>query len=98
MTYIYPFSNASTDLKRSVWNKGSPIPGYDAKLWRRDACNHNIKFDEHGNTSSKYGWEIDHIRPTALGGTDELSNLQPLFWTNNRRKGDTYPWYCEKAA
>jgi hypothetical protein len=30
----------------------------------------------------------------ALGGTHELSNLQPLHWANNLRKGDNYPWHC----
>jgi hypothetical protein len=27
-----------------------------------------------------------------------LDNLQPLQWEDNRRKGDTYPWYCQNAA
>ena len=38
-----------------------------------------------------WGWEIDHIKPVSKGGTDDLSNLQPLQWENNRRKGDNYP-------
>ena len=43
---------------------------------------------------SQYGWEIDHIMPKSRGRSDNLSNLQPLHWQNNRRKGDTYPWSC----
>ena len=39
----------------------------------------------------KYGWKIDHIKPVAKGGTDDLNNLQPLQWANNRHKSDNYP-------
>jgi 5-methylcytosine-specific restriction endonuclease McrA len=52
-----------------------------------------MRYGEYGQTS-KYGWEIDHIKPVSKGGTDDLSNLQPLQWENNRRKGDNYPWHC----
>jgi hypothetical protein len=32
----------------------------------------------------------------AKGGSDDLANLQPLQWQNNRTKGDTWPqgWSC----
>ena len=36
------------------------------------------------------GWEIDHIKPAAKGGTDDLSNLQPLQSGANAEKGDTW--------
>lgn len=97
-TYRYPFSNAPDGLLRAVWNKGSPILGFDPRVWRRDTCGRRMKYHDHGNTNSDSGWEIDHIKPTVLGGTDDLDNLQPLYWENNRRKGDSYPWYCENAA
>jgi 5-methylcytosine-specific restriction endonuclease McrA len=51
-----------------------------------------MRFDEHG-LQSEGGWEIDHIVPVSLGGSDDLDNLQPLWWKNNRRKGDNYPWW-----
>jgi 5-methylcytosine-specific restriction endonuclease McrA len=50
-------------------------------------------------TTSEFGWEIDHLVPVAQGGQDNLSNLQPLHWQNNRGKGDNYPrWECTRPG
>ncbi len=98
MIYSYPFHNADEQLKQNVWSKGQTIAGHDPDVRRRDACGRAIRFNDHGNTNSEFGWEIDHIFPTSLGGGDALDNLQPLYWATNRKKGDTYPWYCENAA
>lgn len=69
------------------------VQGYDPRLYRLDLCGRWIAWREYGQTT-QYGWEIDHMRPVALGGSDHLANLQPLHWWNNRSKGDTYPWSC----
>lgn len=91
----------SEETKRAVWNKGQVVPGYNPNYVRKDVCNAWIEWDKYGDvTPGGYGWEIDHIKPVAAGGGDELSNLQPLQWQNNRRKGDDYPAYnfCAVSA
>jgi HNH endonuclease len=77
----------------AVWRKGRVIDNFNPAEWRWDMCGSVMRYQDYG-TEGKYGWEIDHIYPVARGGSDDLSNLQPLYWENNRRKGDTYPWSC----
>lgn len=78
----------------AVWLKGRVVDGYSPNEWRYDICGKPIKLGDYGKTSSKFGWEVDHVKPVAKGGGDVLSNLQPLQWENNRDKSDTYPWTC----
>ena len=79
----------------AVWQKGKPEPRYSS--FRKDACGASMQRDKYGATE-KWGWEIDHIKPVAKGGTDDLSNLQPLQWENNRHKADAYPNYTCKVT
>ena len=39
---------------------------------------------------SEMGWNIDHSKPQAKGGTDHLNNLQPMNSSANSSKGDKY--------
>lgn len=85
----------------AVWKKGTIVQGQDAAKVRKDTCGAWIHFDKYGDTTDNgHGWEVDHIKPVAAGGTDDLYNLQPLQWQNNRRKGDDYPAkdYCAVSA
>jgi len=85
------FSDETVD---AVWKKGAPEPGYPS--FRKDVCGASMQRGKYGDISSQWGWEIDHIKPVAAGGADDLSNLQPLQWENNRHKGDNWPkWGCK---
>ena len=92
MEYEYPFKEAPEALKQLVWEKGEIIPHYSPTIWRWDKYGKVMKYNKHGNTESKFGWEIDHIYPGELGGSDDLYNLQPLQWENNRSKSDSLNW------
>ena len=92
--YLYPFQTASKELILQVWEKGEVIPGYKSTDWRKDRYGKIMHFPRHGYANSQFGWEIDHIYPKVMGGSDELYNLQPLQWQNNREKGDRPIWNC----
>lgn len=81
---------------QAVWEKAHIINYYEKDVKRKDPCGATILRKEYGNTNSSFGWEVDHIKPLSSYGSDDLSNLQPLQWENNRYKGDNYPnWSCK---
>lgn len=91
----------SDETKLEVWKKAQIVDGQDSTRIRKDHCNAWIKWDNYGDiTENGYGWEIDHIKPVVRGGVDDLFNLQPLQWQNNRKKGDDFPasGYCAVSS
>jgi hypothetical protein len=74
------------EVVEAVWQKARTMGIYETL--RVDAWGWTIVRQDFGNPRSRYGWEIDHIVPVSMGGGDDLSNLQPLQWENNRRKDE----------
>ncbi len=87
--------------KREVWKKATldKPAGLMGNETRIDVCGAPMEFLNHGDTDKPTGWEIDHIQPLAKGGSDEISNLRPLQWENNRTKSDKWPeaWSCARG-
>lgn len=71
----------------AIWGKGQVVLGYDANVYRKDVYGSWMMWNAYGQTT-QYGWEVDHIVPISKQGSEQLRNLQPLHWENNRRKSD----------
>jgi len=85
------YKNATNNIKygrpgcvEAVWNMATPIEGRDPDVWRRDVAGKIIKRNEL-TSKSKYAWNVDHKIPKTTGGSDEISNLQPLNRRDNIR-------------
>ena len=90
-------SNFTEQQIDEVWEKGRTIPGMDRDVYRKDAAGAIIKKTDR-RVNSQYGWEIDHLKPLSLGGTEDSSNYLPLQWQNNVRKGDDYPRWATAVS
>ena len=81
--------NWSEDQIKQVWLKTAG----QFKQYHKDLAGAWMDFSKYGDTSydTNEGWEIDHIVPVSMGGSDNIGNLQAIHWKNNRTKSDNYP-------
>ena len=73
----------TAETLESIWEKASSVNGYDSSKWRKDACGAWMYWGVYGDRNSAFGWEVDHIVPKSVGGSDDLENLRPLHHENN---------------
>lgn len=71
-----------------AWNNAKPLRGENPDKYRQDSYGNKIHRNSFGKDSNM-GWEVDHIKPKSLGGSDATRNLQALKTEVNRDKSDS---------
>ena len=72
----------------NVFAKAKSIKNKDPKKYRQDPYGNIMYLSSYGKYSLM-GWSIDHIQPRAIGGSDDIRNLQALNSKINASKGKT---------
>ncbi len=84
----------ATRRQRDVaWNNAYTIRGKNPNQYRRDAAGNQIFKGAYGKTGPQ-SWEVDHKKPRSKGGSNSPRNLQAMQTSENRRKGDQYPYFA----
>ncbi|MBZ4419051.1 HNH endonuclease signature motif containing protein [Myxococcus sp. RHSTA-1-4] len=61
---------------------------FDSTNGRCHITHKNLSFRNYGKLDVPGGWEVDHSRPLARGGTNHFNNLRPICVRVNRQKQD----------
>jgi hypothetical protein len=75
----------------SFWEASRIAYGRDPFWWRVDWLGRLMHRMEYGNRQSEYGWEVDHVWPKSLYGSDNAANLEATNWRTNAAKSDRTP-------
>jgi hypothetical protein len=78
----------SKETVQKVWEKGTIASNNDPNVYRKDECGAWIKRDQYEVTDEElsYGWTIEGIIPYSNDVNNDISNLKPLQWENNKNK------------
>lgn len=79
---------ATKDQIDKAWESAKKLRGEDPDKYRQDPYGNKMYKNSYGK-SSEMGWEVDHIKPEARGGSDDARNLQALNTSFNRSKQDS---------
>jgi hypothetical protein len=77
---------------RKFWEHefGSSEIGYDFAGWE-------VRKGAYGQTGSRFGWNIDHILPKSMGGTDDYFNLQITHIDTNAERGNKITFWLDNV-
>lgn len=91
--------NYSKDIIEAVWAKAFVQSANDPNVFRKDYAGAWICKSQYNKPEMPYCWVIDRLRPVEQGGTDDISNLYPLFISNHNKKGANYPeWETDMSS
>jgi len=74
------------------------------KLWEHEFGSSEIGYDfagcevrkgAYGQNGSRFNWNIDHILPRSMGGTNDLNNLQITHIDNNAERGNRISFWLD---
>jgi len=72
------------EIVQKVWEKATPVEGYDPEVLRKDPYGKWIVRNHCGDKDSELSWEIDQLRPEMTNNGESLDNLRPIQWKNKR--------------
>ena len=75
----------SAKAKETVWTKAKPVRGKDPDVYRQDPYG-NVMYKQSYGKHTDMGWQVDHIKPKARGGSNDIVNLQALNTKINESK------------
>jgi hypothetical protein len=60
-----------------------------------DFSGYEVRKGSYGLVGSKFGWNIDHILPVSMGGTDHYYNLQITHISTNNERGNRMSFWID---
>lgn len=77
---------ASRAARDKAWESAKRMRGKDPRRYRQDVYGNAMYRASYGK-DSEMGWEVDHIKPRARGGSEATRNLQAINTRVNRSLG-----------